>query len=275
MKQNRTKSLPALALSCAMAALCCAFALPSSARADEFARRNNEGNRLLKQGETDRALQRYNEAKVERPDRPEVDYNIANVYHLEGKLDSAANEYQNALSTLTGPVAPAASYNLGNTYFRMQKYGPAIEAYKRALIENPGDLDAKHNLELALGRMQADSTKQQQQQKDQQNKSDSTQQKQDQKKDDQKDRQKQDSTQQNQQSQQDKKPDSTQGQPPPSGQENPQAGDSKKEKQMPQPVGMTKEDAKRLLDALKNDELKVQRLRAQHPASEVPVIKDW
>jgi hypothetical protein len=44
---------------------------------------------------------------------------------------------------------------------------------------------------------------------------------------------------------------------------------------MPQPVGMTKEDAKRLLDALKNDELKVQRLRAQHPIREGTVTKDW
>jgi tetratricopeptide (TPR) repeat protein len=262
------------ALSYALVLLCCAFVFPCAARADEFAKRNNEGNELLKQGQLDQALQRYNEAKVERPDRPEVDYNIGNVYHLEGKLDSAAKEYQNALSTLTGPIAPSASYNLGNTFYRMQEYRPAIEAYKRALIENPGDLDAKHNLELALRRLQADSTQQQQQQKDQQNKSDSTQQEQDQKKDNPNDQQKKDSTQQNQQSPQDKKPDSTQGQPPPSGQEDQQPGDQKKQ-QAPKPVGMTKEDAKRLLDALKNDELKVQRLRAQHPASEVPVIKDW
>ncbi|MBI5868748.1 MAG: tetratricopeptide repeat protein [candidate division Zixibacteria bacterium] len=247
------------------------------ARADEFARRNNQGNTLLKKGELDQALQRYNEAKVERPDRPEVEYNIGNVYHLQGKLDSAAMEYQNALSTLKGPVAPNASYNLGNTFFRQQKYGPALEAYKEALIENPADRDAKHNLELTLRRMQADSTKQQQQQqdKDQQNKSDSTQQNQDQKQDQQKDQQKKDSTQQNQQSQQDKKSDSAQNQPPPNSQNDPQQGDQKKQQQQSQPVGMTKEDAKRLLDALKNDELKVQRLRAQHPMQEGTVTKDW
>ncbi len=257
--------------------LACQAVAPATAHADEFARRNNQGNTLLKKGELGQALQRYNEAKVERPDRPEVEYNIGNVYYLQGKLDSAAMEYQNALSTLKGPVAPNASYNLGNTFFRQQKYGPALEAYKEALIENPADRDAKHNLELTLRRMQADSTKQQQQQqdKDQQNKSDSTQEKQDQKQDQQKDQQKKDSTQQDQQSQQDKKSDSTQNRPPPNSQNDPQQGDQKKQQQQSQPVGMTKEDAKRLLDALKNDELKVQKLRAQHPMQEGTVTKDW
>ncbi len=241
-------------------------------QADEFARHNNEGNKLAKQEQFDQALQRYHEARVERPDRPEVGYNIGNVYHLEGKFDSAAKEYQNALSALTGPVAPQASYNLGNTLFRMQQYGPAIEAYKGALIENPSDIDAKHNLELALRRLQADSTKQQQKQDDQKNKSDSTQQNKDKK-----DKQpKPDSTQDNQKSGQDKKPptDSTQGQPPPSGQDNQKPGGQKKDQQPQQPVGMTKADAQRLLDALKNDELKVQKQRAQR-LNEVKVTRDW
>lgn len=273
---RRMRPIPHLAREAIISlGICLSLFAPAHVRADEFARRNNQGNTLLKKGELDQALQRYNEAKVERPDRPEVEYNIGNVYHLQGKLDSAAMEYQDALSTLKGPVAPNAKYNLGNTYFRQQKYGPALEAYKEALIENPADRDAKYNLELTLRRMQADSTKQQQQQnKDQQDQSDSTKQKQDQKDEQQKDQQKKDSTKQDQPSQPQDKPDSTQGQPPPNSQDNPQSGEEKRQQEA-QPVGMTKEDAKRLLDALKNDELKVQRLRAQQPVQEGTVTKDW
>ena len=41
-------------------------------------------------------------------------------------------------------------YNIGNVQFQDGKIDRAIESYKSCLRLNPDDLDAKHNLEVAL-----------------------------------------------------------------------------------------------------------------------------
>ena len=246
------------------------------AQGADYVKLNNKGNKLVEEGKLDQALDEYREASVERPDVPEIDYNIGNVYHLRNQYDSAATEYQDALATLEGPVQPSAFYNLGNTLFRMQKYDLAAESYKRALMENPHDKDAKYNLELAMQRMKEDSTKQQQQQgKDKQNQPDSSQQNQDQKQQQNKDQDnKSDSTQQQQNQQQQQQADSSQmQQQPQSGQEQQDAAEQ--QQQGAQPKGMTKEDAQRILDALRQRELQVQKQRAQREATAGTPGKDW
>ena len=40
-------------------------------------------------------------------------------------------------------------YNLGNAYYKAGKIAPAILNYERALLMNPGDKDARFNLEMA------------------------------------------------------------------------------------------------------------------------------
>lgn len=259
-------------LKAAAAVLCVGVLGSLPARADDFASRNNQGNKLVKEGKLDEALQTYQETAVEHPNKPELDYNMANVYHMKGEFDTAATEYQDALASTTTPVAPEAYYNLGNTLFRMGQYGPAAEAYKKSLIENPDDREAKFNLELALKRLEADSTQQQKKKQDQEQKPDSTQQ--DQQNQQQKnDENKPDSTQQQQNQDQQQKKDSSdaQQQPQESQDQQQQAG---QQQPPPQQVGMTKEDAERILDALKDNELKVQKQRAQK--TQVPATaKDW
>jgi Ca-activated chloride channel family protein len=247
---------------------------PSRAYPDDFAKRNNEGNALVEQGMLDSALEKYHEAALERPGTPEVEYNIANVYHLKNAFDTAAAEYQDALASATGPIAPQSYYNLGNTLYRMGQYQPAVQAYKRALMENPDDLDAKYNLEIAQHRLQSDSTQQKQQCDNPDQKPDSS--GQDQQQNQQQSNQNQDSTSQQQQQnqQQDQKSDSLQAK----NQQQSQSDDTQQQAQQQQetqkPVGMTKEDAERILDALKDDELDVQKLRAKR-ATVPTTAKDW
>lgn len=245
------------------------------ARADDFASRNNKGNTLVKEGRLDDALQTYQETAVEHPDKPELDYNMANVYHMKGEFDTAATEYKDALASTTSPVAPDAYYNLGNTLFRMGQYGPAAEAYKKSLMEDPSDREAKFNLELALKRLEADSTKQDKKDQDKDQKPDSTQQdKKDQQQENDQDKKDQDSTSQQQnQDQKQQKPDSSDAQQQPQGSKDKQ-DQAGQQQPPPQQVGMTKEDAERILDALKNNELEVQKKRVQKvqlPAN----AKDW
>ena len=60
-----------------------------------------------------------------------------------------------------------AMYNIGNTAFKGGQLDPAIKAYTAALVLNPGDKQAKQNLEFCLKKKQ-----------EQQNQPDSSQQKQ-------------------------------------------------------------------------------------------------
>ncbi|GAB4318637.1 MAG: hypothetical protein Kow0074_07940 [Candidatus Zixiibacteriota bacterium] len=249
-------------------------ASPDAVRADDFASRNNAANKLVEKGELDQALQEYQRIKIEQPDRPELDYNIGNVYHLKNQFDSAAMEYQDALASLEGPVAPNALYNLGNTLYRMQQYDLAVQSYKQALIENPNDEDAKYNLELALKKLQQqDSSQQQQDQQNQEEQPDSNQHQQDQQ------QQQPDSTQQQQDQEQQQQPQeqeqdrqSQQEQQP---QGEPQQQDAAQQQQQPQQMGMSKEDAERILDALRQRELEVQKQRSMREAVPATTGKDW
>jgi Ca-activated chloride channel family protein len=236
----------------------------ATAHADQFATRNNQGNRLTEAGRYDSALTVYQEARIERPDAPGVTYNIANALHQKGNFDSAAVEYRHALTPEGNPLATQSYYNLGNTLYRLDDYQQAAEAYKQALILNPNDVDAKHNLELAQRMLQqGDSSGQSQQQQNQQQ-GDSTKPQQ----------QPSDSSgqQQQQQQQQNQPPDSASGQQ--QQQQQQQQPPSQEQEASPQ-LGMTRADAERILDALSSDEARLQRLRALRPVEPENVAKDW
>ncbi|MFH1936152.1 MAG: tetratricopeptide repeat protein [Bacteroidota bacterium] len=132
-------------------------------------------------------------------------------------------------------------HNLGNSLLEAQQYEKSIEAYKQALLNNPHDLDSKYNLEYARMKLKQ---QQQQQQQNQQNKD--QQEKQDQEKKEEQDQQ-QNKEQQDQQ------------------------------KQPPKPDKISKEDAERMLEAMKNDEKKtMEKVKKQKAKVAVGGIeKDW
>lgn len=130
-------------------------------------------------------------------------------------------------------------HNLGNSYLQSKEYEKSILAYKNALMSDPKDVDTKYNLEYAKMML-----KKQQQQQNQNNQD---------KKDDKKDQQ--DKQDQNK----DQNNDKNQQKPP---------QDQKK---------ISKEDAERMLEALKNDEKKtMQKVKKQQVKVQVTgTEKDW
>jgi Ca-activated chloride channel family protein len=130
---------------------------------------NNTGNERYAAGVYDEAIAEYRQAQVEEPDRPEPYYNAANAYNRQAQLDAALAQAQQALKTADPTLAARTWYNLGNAYFDAEQWPQAAAAYQQALRLNPDDLDAKHNLELALQKLEEQQQQEQeQQQQDQQ-----------------------------------------------------------------------------------------------------------
>ncbi len=78
---------------------------------------------------------------------PPARFEAANRAYLAGELEEAARGYQELLAD--GWESPALHVNLGNARFRLGQRGPAVASYARALRLDPGDGDARANLDLA------------------------------------------------------------------------------------------------------------------------------
>jgi len=121
--------------------------------APDTVQHNNTGNERFAEGAYDEALAEYRRAQLDDPDRAEPYYNAANVYNREAQLEETLAQARQALKTAAPNLAAQIWYNLGNAYFDAAKWSEAIAAYREALQINPDDLDAKHNLELALQKL--------------------------------------------------------------------------------------------------------------------------
>jgi len=200
--------------------------------ADDFTGLVKEGNKAFKEGDYNSALGLYREAEAEKPELPEIHYNIGSALYKEGKYEEAADRFQKAFTTEEVKNEAQARYNLGNVYYRSGDYQKAIEAYQKSLELVPEDMDAKYNLELArkMLKEQLKPQEQQQNQQDQQQQQQQEQQQQEQEPQPQEPREKEN---QDQQQQQQVKP--------------------RDENEM------TKEDAERILNALRDDEKEIQK----------------
>ncbi|GAB5464888.1 MAG: hypothetical protein Kapaf2KO_03240 [Candidatus Kapaibacteriales bacterium] len=231
--------------------------------------------------------------------RPQLSYNLGNSHYRGGDYQKAYDSYLDM-----GDIDADGHFNRGNAMMGLQKYDKAVEAFKEALKLNPKDQDAKYNLSYALEKLKQqqnqdkDQNKDGQDQQDQQNK-DQDQKKDDQKKDDKGQNDKQDQNkdgkgdqdkkdQQNQDQKGDKNKEGENGE-----QKDQQGKDGKNEqgkegeKKEPAQKGgnplqekaeknnLTKEEAARLLQALKNQEMKVQAKVRKTKGERKKVDKNW
>ena len=177
----------------------------------------------------DAALAAYQSAANNRLEDAIARYNIGTALYQKKQFEKAADEFRRSLDA-ADPVRRAQGYyNLGNAQVQLNDIEGAIRSYKSALRLNPADLDAKHNLELVLEKLEQNS---------QQNQSESG--------DDDKDRREQDQQQQNQESSEQEV--ASEESPPQPEQQSTQ-----------HPVEMSKEDAIRLLEAVKDNEKEIQK----------------
>ncbi len=219
----------------------CFFVLPAVSQ--------HSGRKYIREGNKAYNQKKYANAEVEYRKAQDVakntvipDYNLGTALYEQKKYDKAADNFLSVAEHGKKDRRRAdAFYNLGNTLLQAKKIDGSIEAYKNALKYNPDDMDAKYNLLYAMN-MKKQQKKQQKQNKNQKqgkNKQDKNKQNQQNKKQNQ-----QQQKQQNQQQQQ---------------AQNRQQNQKKNQQQnKPQPGKISKQDAERLLQALANDEKKIQ-----------------
>ena len=230
-----------------------------------------KGNEAFQKEDYKTALEQYQIAEAERPESPELDYNIGGVLHQEGKFEGAVDRYVKSLDGDDVGLTAQAQYNLGNTYYRMGDYQGAITAYEDALKLNPEDMDAKFNLELArkmlkenMDSQQQDQQQQQQeqQQQEEEKKKEEEQQQEEQEPDQQPEGENEEDQQQQQQQQQQQGDQS-------------EEQDQQQKQQQSQSQRISKEDAERILNGLKDDEQDVQKKVRRHNVPTNYTGKDW
>lgn len=240
---------------------------------DSWSQAIKRGNAHYKAETYDAALEAYQSAAESRPEDAISHYNLGATLYQKKEFEKAADEFRQSLNAADPIHRAQGYYNLGNAQAQLNDIEGAIRSYKSALRLNPRDLDTKHNLELALEKLEQNS---------QQNQSKSG--------DEDRDRHEQEQQQQNQDPQNsDEQESNQQNQEQPAESEQQQQQELSEEESISeesapqfeqestqQAVGMSKEDAIRLLDAVKDDEKKIQKkllqkrfFRRQRPE------KDW
>ncbi len=224
----------------------------------------DEGNEKYEQELYEEALNRYQDALLEDPKSDVVNFNRGDALYKMEKYDKALEAYQSVLGSKDLSLVAKAYHNIGNSFFKQDKLQESIDAYKKALDLNPEDQDTKYNLELARAKLKEMADKQQQPQK-------SGQQQQQQKQGEQgeqQDNREQQGSEDKQQSEQ-KQGDEQQQEKQ---QQEQQHAEAEKQESGEK---MDKEDAQRILDALKNEEQNNKDLRKPVRSRRKRVDKDW
>lgn len=213
-----------------------------------------KGNRLFNKSEFAGSEGMYRRAQEQERASGDAGFNLGDALYRQERYGEATDEFIRSAATVEADTVNQAQslYNLGNSLIKEQKYEEGIRAYINSLKLNPDNIEAKYNLAWAQDQLQ----QQQQQEQKQQN--------QDQQQENKENENKAD--QQQSDDQQQEKPQDQQQEEQPRDQERQQ-----------QEQSISREDAKRLLDALAANEKETQEKvqREQAAKARVRVIKNW
>ncbi len=127
-------------------------------------------NRLFHQSKFAEAFERYARALQLEPDDPLLHLNSGDALYKQGKFAEAREEYAKAAAGAPPRLGSAAHFNSGNAFLSEKNLESAIDEYKNALRCDSSNALAKRNLELALkAKQQPQQQPQNQQNQNQQN----------------------------------------------------------------------------------------------------------
>lgn len=229
----------------------------------------------------------YRKAIAINPKSETAKYNLGNAYYNKAKNDEAMSRFQQAAEVGTSKSDKHSAYhNLGNTYMNAKKYQDAVDAYKNALRNNPNDDETRYNLALAKDLLEKNPPKggegDNKDQDKNQDKNDKNEDKQDKKDEEGKDKEGNEGDEKEDKDKGDEKDDEKKGEneEDKGKPDKPNEGEqdkADKQQQQPQPGQMSPQQIKNLLEAMNNEEQKVQeKINAKkQKGAKVKSEKDW
>lgn len=250
------------------------FLTCGSAVAQEGRSLVREGNSLYKHEKYPDAEVNYRKALESAGDHSlSGKFNLGDALYRQGRYDEAVEQFQNAAgSTDDDRIRAQALHNIGNARLKGGRLDESIQAYESALRLNPGDDDTRYNLEYAKRLLHQQQRQQEKQKEGEKNRE----QKKDGKDDQQGDRKKKQEQQQkgDDQKKERQRP-GTQSQPSDKTgtrdnrkQDQNREGERRKDR-------ISRADAERILEALKNQEQEVMKKLQKKVPARVNVEKDW
>ena len=216
-----------------------------------------QGNQLYSEKRYGEATQNYLKALQKDPNNTTGLFNLGTALYQNKKYDSSRKVMSASANVIKDKGGKAAAnYNIGNSYMAERKWEDAVAAYKNTLRNNPQDADAKYNLSYAQ-QMLKQENKNGGGKKDQQNKD---------KKDQQKDKQQQ---------QQDKKDKNNKDKQQQNGDNKDKQDDKPAQQPQSQPSKLTQQQADQLLNAIQQQEKKLQDKMKKEKGIPVKMDKDW
>lgn len=210
----------------------------------------------------------YRVSNSKFPNRSVAPYNLGNAIYKQNQASEAKYAYAKALKNARSRVQKHKAYhNLGNVFMKEKNYTEAVEAYKNALRNGPSDEETRYNFALAKKMLKENPPK------DNKDKNDKNK---DKNKDQNKDKNNQDNKDQNKDNKDknDKnKNKNNQNQDKKDGKDQQDQNQQPK----PQPGGISKDRLENLLDAVNNEEKKIQdKVNAKKVKGRpVETDKDW
>ncbi len=212
----------------------------------------NKGVDLYKEGKVTDAEVNFKKGLEKAPKNYIANFNLGDAYYKEQRFDEAIKSYQKALAeSKTSNQKAEVYHNIGNSLLKDKKIDESIEAYKQALKLSPGDPETKYNLSYALSQKNNQQNKNQNKDK---NKNDKN------KKNNKDNKNQQNNKDQNKNNKNDQNKDQNQQ-------------DQQKQQQPKNQI--SKADAERILNALKNNEKDLQKKLRKINGKVVKTDKDW
>ncbi len=205
-------------------------------------RENSKGVSEMKAENFSAARQKFLEALGKEPFVPEYKMNLGLSFEAEKETEKAIKEYQGALKMAQTPEQKFyAQFDIAQVYGAQKKIPQALYYYQKALDINPESIEVKTNIELLMKQDQGGGGGEgQDQQKDQKGQGN----------------------------------DQSQNKNDPKQDQNPQQEQKQKPKEF-QSKELTKDDVRKILEELKNQEQSIRAQDYDKNPKESPNDKDW
>ena len=223
-------------------------------------------NEEYKQNKFVDAEANYRISQSKFPNRATASYNLGNTIYKQKQAAEAKLAFAKAIKNAkTKPEKHKAFHNLGNVFMLEKDYTQAVEAYKNALRNNPNDDETRYNYALAKQKLKENPPKNDNKDKD--------------KKNDKKDDQKKDGDNKDNKDDQKKDNKGDKDKDKKDGKNDPKKDDKSDNNGEPKPMpgGISKDRVQNLLDAINNEEKKIQdKVNAQKvKGAPKKTEKDW